>query len=146
MPSTSKSQQRLFCMAYAVRKGELSRDKVTQSVLDIADGDMTDKEIKDFMELKESLIKSFDDFVNEEKTVKNTKLRKLLDDAGYSDIELVKGSGYFYLVSNEPNSEHEKLLYSKDTDIYLNSFNQQTPEQWFDDIMTILTEAFHCQK
>ena len=146
MPSTSKSQQRLFCMAYAVRKGELERSKVTKSVLDIADGDMTDEEIKDFMELKESLIKSFVDFVNEEKTVKNTKLRKLLDDAGYSDIELVKGSGYFYLVSNEPNSEHEKLLFSKDTDIYVNSFNQQTPEQWFDDIMTILTESFSLPK
>ena len=65
MPSTSKSQQRLFCMAYAVRKGDLARSKVTQSVLDIADSDMTDKEIQDFMKLKESLIKSFDDFINE---------------------------------------------------------------------------------
>ena len=67
MPSTSKSQQRLFCMSYAVRKGELARSKVTQSVLDIADGDMTDEEIKDFMELKENKIMSFVDFVNEEK-------------------------------------------------------------------------------
>ena len=65
MPSTSKSQQRLFCMAYAVRKGELSRDKVTQSVLDIADGDMTDKEIKDFMELKENKLKSYEEFLTE---------------------------------------------------------------------------------
>ncbi len=65
MPSTSKSQQRLFCMAYAVRKGDLARSKVTQSVLDIADSDMTDKEIQDFMKLKENLIKSFDDFINE---------------------------------------------------------------------------------
>ena len=65
MPSTSKSQQRLFCMAYAVRKGDLARNKVTQSVLDIADSDMTDKEIQDFMKLKENLIKSFDDFINE---------------------------------------------------------------------------------
>ena len=65
MPSTSKSQQRLFCMAYAVRKGELERSKVTKSVLDIADSDMTDKEIKDFMELKESLIKSYEEFLTE---------------------------------------------------------------------------------
>lgn len=65
MPSTSKSQQRLFCMAYAVRKGELERSKVTKSVLDIADGDMTDKEIKDFMELKENLIKSYNEFLTE---------------------------------------------------------------------------------
>lgn len=65
MPSTSKSQQRLFCMAYAVRKGELERSKVTKSVLDIADGDMTDKEIKDFMELKENKIKSYEEFLTE---------------------------------------------------------------------------------
>ncbi|WP_296865176.1 hypothetical protein [uncultured Methanobrevibacter sp.] len=52
-------------MAYAVRKGDLARSKVTQSVLDIADSDMTDKEIQDFMKLKENLIKSFDDFINE---------------------------------------------------------------------------------
>lgn len=66
MPSTSKSQQRLFCMAYAVRKGELERNKVTKSVLDIADGDMTDEEIKDFMELKENrIVESFENFIKE---------------------------------------------------------------------------------
>lgn len=64
MPSTSKSQQRLFCMAYAVRKGELERSKVTKAVLDIADGDMTDQEIKDFMELKESFVLDFNSFIN----------------------------------------------------------------------------------
>lgn len=36
-------------MAYAVRKGKLKRSEVSKSVLDIADGDMTDKEIQDFM-------------------------------------------------------------------------------------------------
>ena len=55
MPSTSKSQQRLFSMALAVRKGELKRSEVTQSVLDIVDGDMTDEQIKHFTVLKEGL-------------------------------------------------------------------------------------------
>jgi len=55
MPSKSKSQQRLFCMAWAVRKGELERSKVSKEVLDIVDGDMTDQEIKEFMVLKESV-------------------------------------------------------------------------------------------
>lgn len=49
MPSTSDSQKRLFCMAYAVRKGKLKRSEVHKSVLDIADSDMTDQQIKDFM-------------------------------------------------------------------------------------------------
>ena len=49
MPSKSESQKRLFCMAYAVRRGKLKRSEVNKSVLDIVDGDMTDQEIKDFM-------------------------------------------------------------------------------------------------
>lgn len=48
MPSKSKSQQRLFGMALAVRRGELKRSEVGKEVLDIVDGDMTDKEIEDF--------------------------------------------------------------------------------------------------
>ena len=54
MPATSKSQQRLFSMALAVRKGDLPRSKVWKAVLDIVDSDMTNKEIEDFTVLKES--------------------------------------------------------------------------------------------
>ncbi len=48
MPSKSKSQQRLFGMALAVRKGELKRSEVGKEVLDIADGDMSTSEIEKF--------------------------------------------------------------------------------------------------
>ena len=63
MPAQSKSQQRLFGMALAVRKGELERSKVSKEVLDIVDGEMTNKEIEDFAKtkhknLKEHLIES----------------------------------------------------------------------------------------
>lgn len=54
MPAKSKSQQRLFSMALAVRKGDLPRSKVWKAVLDIVDSDMTNKEIEDFTVLKES--------------------------------------------------------------------------------------------
>lgn len=54
MPAKSKSQQRLFSMALAVRKGELKRSDVYKSVLDIVDSDMTDKEIEEFTVLKEN--------------------------------------------------------------------------------------------
>ena len=54
MPAKSKSQQRLFSMALAVRKGDLPRNKVWKAVLDIVDSDMTNKEIEDFTVLKES--------------------------------------------------------------------------------------------
>lgn len=56
MPAKSKSQQRLFSMALAVRKGDLKRSDVYKSVLDIVDSDMTDKEIEDFTVLKENKI------------------------------------------------------------------------------------------
>lgn len=46
MPAKSISQQRLFGMAWAVRKGELGRGEVTKDVLGIADSDITDKELK----------------------------------------------------------------------------------------------------
>lgn len=63
MPAKSKSQQRLFGMALAVRRGEMQRSEVNQSVLDIVDGEMTDEQIEDFAKtkhkgLKESLIES----------------------------------------------------------------------------------------
>lgn len=48
MPAKSKAQQVLFGMALAVRKGEMKRSDVDKNVLDIVDGDMTNKEIEDF--------------------------------------------------------------------------------------------------
>ena len=64
MPSNSKSQQRLFSMALAVRKGELKRKDVHQSVLDIVDSEMTNKEIEEFTVLKESSIMSLSEFLS----------------------------------------------------------------------------------
>lgn len=48
MPAKSKSQQRLFGMALAVRRKEMKRGDVDKAVLDIVDSDMTNKEIEDF--------------------------------------------------------------------------------------------------
>ena len=49
MPAKSKAQQALFGMALAVRKGEMKRSDVDKNVLDIVDGDMTNKEIDSIM-------------------------------------------------------------------------------------------------
>ena len=59
MPAKSKTQQRLFGMALAVRRGELKKSEVGDAVLDIVNSDMTDKKIEDFAKnkgLKEHLI------------------------------------------------------------------------------------------
>lgn len=65
MPATSKSQQRLFCMALAVRKGDLKRSEVSKEVLGIVDSKMTDKEIEDFTVLKEYRMRSLIDYIIE---------------------------------------------------------------------------------
>lgn len=59
MPAKSKSQQRLFGMALAIRRGELERNKVTKEVLDIVDGDMTDEEIEHFAKTKTKSLKEY---------------------------------------------------------------------------------------
>lgn len=61
MPAKSQAQQRLFGMALAVRRGEIKRSDVNDTVLDIVNSDMTDKEIEDFAKtkgLKEHLLES----------------------------------------------------------------------------------------
>ena len=65
MPAKSKSQQRLFCMALAVRKGDLPRSKVDDAVLKIVDGEMTNKQIEEFTLLKENKIMHLKDYINE---------------------------------------------------------------------------------
>lgn len=52
MPARSKAQQALFGMALAVRKGELERSKASKEVLDLADSDITTKDLEDFASTK----------------------------------------------------------------------------------------------
>lgn len=44
-------------MAWAVRNGELGRSEVTKDVLDIADSDITDKELKAYASTKHKGLK-----------------------------------------------------------------------------------------
>ena len=57
MPAKSKAQQQLFGMALAVRRGEMKRSDANKDVLDIVDGEMTDKEIEDFAKTKHKGLK-----------------------------------------------------------------------------------------
>ena len=52
MPAKSLAQQRLFGMALAVRRGELKKSEVDDSVLDIVNSDMSNKQIEDFAKTK----------------------------------------------------------------------------------------------
>lgn len=72
--------------------------------------------------------------------IRNKRLRKLLDDAGYQDVELVKGDGYLYV--DAADGQHYDWLNALDsTSIYLNSFSQQSPEEWFNDIIVMLRKG-----
>ena len=62
MPAKSKAQQALFGMALAVRRGEMKRTEVSDEILKIVDGEMTDKEIEDFASTKR---KSLPDHIKE---------------------------------------------------------------------------------
>ena len=62
MPSKSKAQQALMGMALAVRQGKLKRSQVDKEVLDIADGDMSTKDLEHFAKTKR---KSLPDYIKE---------------------------------------------------------------------------------
>lgn len=63
MPAKSKAQQKLFQLALAVRNGDMKREDVSKSVLDIVDGNMTNEQIKDFTVLEEALHISLSDYI-----------------------------------------------------------------------------------
>lgn len=99
MPAKSKSQQRLFGMALAVRKGEMKRSDVWDEVLDIVDSDMTDKEIEDFASTKHDKIK-------EHRVMKNIK--QYINESsgrypGDESIEINEMGKYGYMYY-DPNS------------------------------------------
>jgi hypothetical protein len=64
MPSTSKAQQRLMGMAYALKSGEMDSKDASQEVKDLADS-MTLKQLKDFASTKHE---GLPDYVEEDAT------------------------------------------------------------------------------
>lgn len=85
--SKSIAQQRLFGMAFAVRKGKLDRSEVSDEVLKIADGDMTDKEIEDFAKTK------------------HKDLPQKVDEGSGNELDtfekLLKSKDWFYMMSDD---------------------------------------------
>lgn len=69
--------------------------------------------------------------------VKNRKLKQLLAKEGLDKIILCKDYGYFYITSDD-DSWATKLAGMYENAIYINSFNQQTPEEWVEDIKRLL--------
>lgn len=71
--------------------------------------------------------------------VKNRKLKQLLTKEGLDKIILCKDYGYFYIASDDDEWAN-KLAGMYENAIYINSFNQQTPEEWVEDIKRLLKQ------
>lgn len=86
-------------------------------------------------------MKTLSSFIVESDTsVKNRKFLKLMKAAGLEKVILCKGNGYYWITSDDDDTW--ALIDSlPETKIYVNSFNQQTPEQWVDDIKQLLSKA-----
>lgn len=67
-------------------------------------------------------------------TIRNKKFRKLMNEAGMADIELVKDNGAFWVYSDRLN------LY--DPCILCYTFNQMTPEEWVEEIKRVISDEY----
>jgi len=100
--SKSVAQQRLFGMAWAVRKGSMKKDEVPESVLKIVDSDMTDEQIKDYAKTSHTGLPMKKE--NEYLTEKN----KIDDPRAYHNefvkkIKKIKGVQDVWEVFEDPN-------------------------------------------
>lgn len=78
--------------------------------------------------------------VESDASVKNRKFLRLMKAAGLEKVILCKGNGYYWITSDDDDTW--VLIDSlPETKIYVNSFNQQYPEQWVDDIKQLLSKA-----
>lgn len=59
MPAKSKSQQRLFGMALAARRGEIKKSDLPDTAKDIVNSKITDKQIRDFAKTKHKGLKEY---------------------------------------------------------------------------------------
>ena len=71
--------------------------------------------------------------------VKNRKLKQLLAKEGLDKIILCKDYGYFYITSDD-DEWATKIASMYENAIYINSFNQQSPEEWVEDIKRLLKQ------
>lgn len=86
-------------------------------------------------------MKNLSTYINEsDGSVKNRKFLKLMKAAGLEKVLLCKGNGYYWITSDD--EETWALIDSlPETTIYINSFNQQTPDKWVEDIKRLLSNA-----
>lgn len=69
-----------------------------------------------------------------ERIIKNKELQEALKKEGLSDVLLVKGRGYFYLIGKEGTKTEEALSLKSETSIFVNSFKELSIPSWVEEI------------
>lgn len=74
----------------------------------------------------------------EAREVRNRKFRQLMKMEGLEDISLIQDNGYLWIDSDTD----ERVWHIPQTSIYVNSFNDMTPEEWVLEIKRLLNQSY----
>ena len=86
--------------------------------------------------IKNGNMKSISQYILESREIKNPKFRKLMKQAGLEDISLIQDNGYLWITSDT----NKDIFTLPETAIYVNSFNDMTPEEWVEEIKRLLSK------
>lgn len=77
-----------------------------------------------------------------DRVITNRRFRLLMKQAGMKAIELVKGYGFFYIISADRETE-ERIMSLWESSIYVNNFHELTPERWVREIQNLFKEPIN---
>ena len=76
------------------------------------------------------------EYISGSKIISNSQLYRALKKRGLEKYKLCKARGYFYITSDDVETANEIATWN-DNAIYVYGFNQQSVEDWVNDIIDI---------
>ncbi len=77
------------------------------------------------------------EYISGSKIISNSQLYRALKKRGLEKYKLCKARGYFYITSDDVETANEIATWN-DNAIYVYGFNQQSVEDWVNDIIYII--------
>ena len=77
------------------------------------------------------------EYISGSKIISNSQLYRALKKRGREKYKLCKARGYFYITSDDVETANEIATWN-DNAIYVYGFNQQSVEDWVNDIIYII--------
>ena len=77
------------------------------------------------------------EYISGAKIISNSQLYRALKKRGLEKYKLCKARGYFYITSDDVETANEIATWN-DNAIYVYGFNQQSVEDWVNDIIYII--------